>query len=153
MGERMNEGKNTGKGYVFGADILLAVIIFVLLFGAMQYSLTEPKASGVETLQMRQIMDDTLSLLDRGGTLQSFNETTIAAAVNGVLPLQYDYKMKIEKWTVSGSNWTLAQTKNLGNQVQDLSDQEFVKGRRLFVKFSGTGIDSYYNLEYWVWIK
>ena len=141
------------RGYVFSADIILAVIVFILLFAAMQYSLTEPEASGVETLQMRQIMDDLLSLLDRDQVLQSFNESTISAAVNEALPARFDYKMSIEKWSVSGETQGLVSEMEFGNTEADLSDLEFVKGRRTFVKTSLTGIDSYYNLEYRMWLE
>ncbi len=142
-----------GRGYIFGADIVLAVVIFILLFGAMQYSLVEPGASGVETLQLKQIMDDTLSLLDRDNVLQSFNSTTIANAMDEVLPDRYDYRVNIEKWAVSGSALTLADTRAFGNTSAELNDQELVKGRRLFIKYSASGIDSHYNLEYWLWLK
>src|SRR3989338_7417766 len=101
----MDEGMKD-RGYIFGADIVLAVVIFILLFGAMQYSLSEPGASGVETLQMKQIMDDVLSLLDRDNVLQTFNTSTIANAMNEVLPDRYDYRVKMEKWAVSGSTLT-----------------------------------------------
>ena len=146
------EKNGQSGGYVFSADILLAVIVFILLFGAMQYSLTEP-GGGVETLQLRQIMDDTLSILDRDGSLQSFNETTIQNAVNGALPGQYAYKMHLEKWSISGSTQLLVDQKDFGDTTQDLSETPFVKGRRTFVKYAGSGIDSYYNLEYWAWVK
>ncbi len=145
--------KNGARGYIFSADIILAVIIFVLLFGAMQYSLTEPTASGVEVLQLRQIMDDVLSLLDRDETLQTFNASTIATAIGGALPINYDHKAVLQKWTLAGSAFTLSETKEFGNTAEDLTEKEFVKGRRIFTKLSATGIDSYYNLEYWAWIK
>lgn len=150
MGECM---KNSARGYIFSADIILAVIIFVLLFGAMQYSLTEPTASGVEVLQLRQILDDVLSLLDRDGTLQTFNTSTIATVIDDALPINYDHKAVLQKWTLAGSAFTLSETKEFGNTAEDLTEKEFVKGRRIFTKLSATGIDSYYNLEYWAWIK
>lgn len=141
------------KGYVFSLDAFMAVFLTITIFAVLTHSLFGSTTDSFNTVSLKRIMNDSLSILDSKGVLQKLDGTEIEKEINAVMPIQFQWKMKIEEFEFVGSEFKKKNELNLGFTSINLTDKDVVKGRRLFLAFKDNEISKYYNAEYWAWIK
>lgn len=144
-------GRENSKGYVLSVDAMLAILIFVTFLIAMSYSLFQESFGTIGELTASKMMGDALDLLDRENILESLDTNRMESEINKVMPSNIFWKIEIEEFRYQANYFMWQHTYSFGNTGAMLDDKEFVKGRRIFLTFSGNEIDRFYNLEYWLW--
>lgn len=144
------------KGYAFTIDAVFAVLVFIaLLFYSVYFSSSPIKVDSLNNFELKQNFDAALLFLDENNSLQSMNSTIIGNDFNSLVPVRYDWRLKIEEYDYNSvtSSFDEIQELSVGNLSLDLNELAYVKGRRLAVSYADNDINKYYNAEYWGWLK
>ena len=143
------------RGYIFSADIVLAIIIFGVLFVSMQYTAIEAGTHTSKLLQLKQNMDDTLAVLDKESALQEFDVMEITGNINDSLDQRYSWRARKRSYEKGETEFVINGTAYLGDWTTELADKEFVGGNRIALKLDAENkaIEEYYFIEYWGWLN
>ncbi|MFH1545648.1 MAG: hypothetical protein ABIE23_06215 [archaeon] len=130
-----------------------AVILVVAVILLMSYHPFEKSTDALNSLEMQRNFNDALDLMDRDGTLQQMDSSEIVEDLNAVLPIQYDWKLRIREYRYFQQEFVKTDDLSAGNTSKDTEEESVVKGSRLFLSFSDEKINRFHYAEYWGWLK
>ena len=141
------------RGHILTLDAAFSIVILMALVGIMSYVPLMESNDPYSGLNMQRSMNDALDLLDAQKVLQQFDSNGISTAINSVMPVQYSWKMRIEKFSYANDAFTEEDEINFGASDANLSGRGLMHGRRLFLTFENNEISYFYDAQYWIWVK
>ncbi len=145
--------KGMRKGHILTLDAAFSIVILIALLGVMGYAPMMESNDPYSGLNMQRSMNDALDLLDAQGVLQQFDSNEISTAINSAMPVQYSWRMRIEKFSHANDAFTERDEINFGASDANLSGKALSHGRRLFLTFENNEIAYFYDAQYWIWVK
>jgi hypothetical protein len=91
------------RGFAFTLDVAIAFTVFVLFLALIGYLFSRAPEDPVASLQMQRTADDVLTVLDKYGSLQTFNENSIEDDLIALAPSQYGMLVVVTKYTVKNA--------------------------------------------------
>ena len=141
------------KGHMLTLDAAFSIVILMALVGIMGYVPLMGSNDPYSGLNMQRSMNDARDLLDAQGVLQQFDSNKISTEINSAMPVQYSWRMRIEKFSYANDSFTEMDEINFGAGDANLSGKDLMHGRRLFLTFANSEISYFYDAQYWVWVK
>jgi len=144
----MIEG-NAGKGFVFSLDATFAVFLMVFVIMASGFMLEQSEQDSLSQLQASRMGNDVLAALEKGGDLQSFNETRIDAKIASLLPLGYGMHLRVETYYYDNGSFFFVSQSEFGPDVP--SGITVYGARRDFVSTKNRQVSNYSIARAFIW--
>jgi len=131
------------KGYAFTIDVTFgAVLALFLLVYSTSFMLTS-YTSGIGDISVKRIAEDTITLLDYNGTLDSLDSGKIRSGIGHMLPPNLAMGVNI---TVYDNTFTPVQEVIIDYETE----RNRFAGRHCFMIFDGNRADGFAVADYWV---
>jgi hypothetical protein len=136
------------KGFVFSLDAILAVSIMVIFIVASFMIMAKSSEDGYAKLQTVRLVKDLMSVLEKSGTLASWDKARIESAMEANLPHGASYYMQLDTYRYGNSTFYITKSNEYGHEPQRSGN---VYGtRRDFVTKNGSETE-YTIARLWIW--
>ncbi|MFH1663714.1 MAG: hypothetical protein ABH986_02810 [archaeon] len=145
--------KSTAKGFVFTSDALLALIIAFLFISMNSFNPFYQSDNIMTKIEGQRKVNDLFDIMDRKGIFSQLDLTRIEQEMDSAFGTQYEWRITISEFIEENDSFRQTGTYTTGNNSEDLSEKDVIKGNRIFLSFAEKKISKYYVSEYWVWTK
>lgn len=144
------------RGQIFSIDAALGTSLVVLILWATLWEMNFP--SILPELQIVRMANDVLDVKIADGTLLEFDDTALEESLSDLLPQNYDYRLVMRSYGYSGGfslldSFSIGDDLPIGRQDPATDTPLPFKFTRTFLTFQGNEIETYNEVEMWVWLK
>ena len=144
--------KEKGFALTFDAMVGVLLIMIVMLYiGWQRYDL-----SSSQILVQKNLADDLLELSIDLNVLQSYSNDDINAFFIETIPTNYQYHLKIDRYTGSGGTLVAGPSYVFGDTITDKDTVDYVESRGAFLTYpsaQSSDIESYNMVKLKIWVK
>ncbi len=91
------------RGFAFTLDVAIAFTVFVLFLALIGHLFSRAPEDPVASLQMQRVADDIVTVLDKSGSLATFNQNSIENDLITLAPQHYGMLIDVAKYTVKNA--------------------------------------------------